>query len=190
MKTKFLFFALLLSSILIGCSSNEESTTSVNSDLDSYFPLTENNLWSYKKPDDNLIDKTNFSISGKVTLGGNTYFVVVSQMKDSLLLRKDNLGNVIEKSLSDGTERMLIPRKPVLDQYWFSKDSIDSICVTSVSSIINAYTDLVEVTTYKRHETEAKNFDSQQYFKKDVGCVKFNRKDWDYVYTLHSYELK
>lgn len=188
MKTKFLFFALLLAGFLVACS-NEEETASKNSDPDSYFPLTNQNLWSYKKVGDNLTEKTNFMITGEKTIAGKTYFMITSQAKDTLFLRKDGAGNVLEFS-PEGDERMFVPKNPVLDKYWISTDSIDSVCVTSVSKVINAYSDLIQITTYARNETNESNYKSQNYFKKDVGCVQFNRVDWDNSYTLYSFELQ
>lgn len=188
MKTKFFIIALTLVGFMASCS-NEEDTSTQNSDPESYFPLTNQNLWSYKKVGDNLIEKTNFSINGEIVKNGKTYFFILSENKDTLLLRKDAAGNVVHLPTNE-TERIFVPKMPILDQYWFSTDSVDSICVTSFSKIINANTNLVEVTTYERYETEKDSYKSVNYFKKGIGCIQFNQYGWENSYTLHSYELK
>lgn len=188
MKTKFFLLAILFAGLFVSCS-NEEDTTTKNSDPESYFPLTNQNLWSYKKVGDNLTEKTNFTINGELVKEGKTYFFIISENKDTLLLRKDGAGNVVHKPTNEA-ERIFVPKTPTLDQYWFSTDSVDSICVTSLSKVINAYTDLVEVTTYERYETDEDNYKSLNYFRKGIGCIQFNQYGWDNSYTLYSYELK
>lgn len=192
MKTKFLFFLFLLASVLVSCSDENTGGSAVNSHPTSYYPLEFDNLWCYKTPGMSLTEKLNYMVLDQTILKGNTYYVIVSTENDTLRVREDETGNIYRVDIKDSgialdtVECMMVPAVPELDKHWSSKDNLDSLQITSMEGVVNAYTGLVEVSTFDKASGVVK---AVNYYKQGVGCI----RSVDYLksttLTLNSYYL-
>jgi len=190
MKAKFSFFCIIVATILFISCSKDKDSTSVNSDPNSYIPLTLGNMWIYKTPNMSLTDGIKQIITGTITKNGKTYFLLVNTKEDSVFLRKDDKGNIVK--LVNGTETIIVPANPVVDHSWISGDSIDSLIVIKNDAVVNAYNDLLEILTYQR---ENQNLVSKDFYKRGVGIIRnitysTSATGDSTITTLNSYELK
>lgn len=187
MKAKFSFFCIIVATILFTSCSKDKDSTSVNSDPNSYIPLTLGNMWIYKTSDMSLTEGIKQIITGTITKNGKTYFLLVNSKQDSVFLRKDDKGNIIK--LINGAETIIVPVNLVVGHSWISGDSIDSLVVHKNDAVVNAYTNLLEILTYQREDQQLV---SKDFYKRGVGLIRntyFSKTD-STTTTLNSYELK
>ncbi|MDR3704303.1 MAG: hypothetical protein P4L28_00140 [Paludibacteraceae bacterium] len=187
MKAKFSFFCIIVATILFTSCSKDKDSTSVNSDPNSYIPLTLGNMWVYKTPDMSLTESIKQIITGTITKNGKTYYLLVNSKQDSVFLRKDDKGNIVK--LTNGAETIIVPVNPVVGHGWISGDMVDTLVVVKNDAVVYAYTNLLEILTYDK---SSNTLLSRDLYKKGVGLIRnitYSLTD-STTTTLNSYELK
>jgi hypothetical protein len=141
----------------------------------SYYPLTLSNSWTYSSKKDGVIQPETFTekVKGYKTFGAYTYSVNVGRTDTttSSYYREDAYYKDIYSYNTDtGTEYLLIPGTPVLNQSWPVKYGLTSK-VTNLSATISTssctYTGLLEITDYNGSSVIM----VKTYYKKGLGRV-------------------
>jgi len=134
-----------------------------------YFPLALSNSWYYNGSGSN--DFTS-SISTTEVHGGQTYFVVTSTLGGTDYLRKAANGDIIEYRSGSGTEVLLIPGSPTVNQSWaYTSLSVTTRKVISINATLTtddcSYTGLLKIQEFDASEVGHAVY----YYKKGVGMI-------------------
>jgi hypothetical protein len=185
MKNKILILSAFLFSLSFFACNGDEETGNVNSKPNSYFPLVQGNLWSYKTPGMALTDKVNFVATGIQTVNGNEYFTVTNGLTlDTLFLREDAAGNVYEL-FDKTTDFKIIDSEPVQSMTW-QMEGGELMCeVESTQAIVNGWQGLIKIATYQNGAKIRID-----YYKKGVGLIRQENGAGKEIMTLWAYDLK
>lgn len=134
-----------------------------------YYPLVLNNTWHYKDSGSNAFDNT---VTGTVTYGSFTYFVVANTLGGTMYLRKASSGDIMAYNSSTSSEVLFIPASPTTGQTWaytleFAATRKVISTSTSFSTSSCSYTGCLKIQLFNASGVGKDVI----YYKKGVGMI-------------------